>query len=97
MYPQDKINHPAAVVGTALRTLAAFEHPIKWLAVVLGLCSTFCVVQGWQLPAMVLSVPFCLIWIFFGWLRSEPQLQYINVVFVLFYLYGIFRHFLVGV
>ena len=50
--------------------------------------------QGWQLQAMVLSLPFCLIWIFFGWLRSERQLQYINMIFVVFYLYGIARHLL---
>ena len=92
MYPQDE-THPASATGTALRILAVFEQPLKWLTFALGLGSTLCVVQGWQLAAMTSSLPFCLIWIYFGWLRSERQLQYINVVFAIFYIYGIARHF----
>lgn len=71
-----------------LLAAAAYEQPLKWFAVGLGICSTLCVVQGWQLPAMALSLPFCLIWIYFGWLRSERQLQYINMIFAAFYIYG---------
>lgn len=78
-----------------LLTFARFEQPLKWIAVALGFCSTICVVQGWQLAAMMLSLPFCLIWIYCGWLRSEPQLKYLNVMFSALYVYGIARYFIV--
>jgi hypothetical protein len=29
--------------------LAAYEQPLKWLALALGLCSTISIVQNWQL------------------------------------------------
>ena len=76
-------------------TLAAYEQPLKWLAFALGLCSTVCIVQGWQLAAMMFGLPFCLIWVFCGWLRTEPQLKYINIVFAALYIYGIGRYFLI--
>ncbi len=78
-----------------LMSFAAFEQPMKWVAFVLGLCSTICVIQGWHLGAMLFSLPFCLIWIYCGWLRSEPQLKWINVMFTVLYLYGIGRYFFV--
>ena len=77
-------------------TLASFEQPLKWLAFALGLGSTICVVQGLQLAAMVLSLPFCLIWIYCAWLRTEPQLKYINIIFAALYIYGIARYFLIN-
>ncbi|WP_238365409.1 peptidase [Mesobacterium pallidum] len=70
---------------------------MKWVAFVLGLCSTICVVQGWHLGAMLFSLPFCLIWIYCGWLRTERQLKYINILFSVFYVYGIARYVLVEV
>ena len=73
-------------------TLAALEQPLKWIAFGLGLASTLCVVQGWVLPAMIFSLPFCLIWIAMGWLRTEPQLKWINILFAALYIYGIARH-----
>jgi hypothetical protein len=45
---------------------------------------------------MLLSLPFCLIWIYCGWLRTEPQLKWINVMFAVLYIYGIGRYFLVN-
>lgn len=87
---------PAVVMRRMLLAAAAYEQPLKWLAVGLGISSTLCVVQGWHLAAMVLSLPFCLIWIYIGWLRSERQLQYINMIFAVFYLYGIARHFIMA-
>ncbi len=75
-----------------LMSFAAYEQPMKWVAFVLGLGSTICVVQGWQLGAMVLSLPFCLIWIYCAWLRTEPQLKYINILFAVLYVYGIGRY-----
>ncbi|MGJ8626712.1 MAG: peptidase [Sulfitobacter sp.] len=74
--------------------LAQNEQPLKWLALALGLCSTVSIVQDWQLAAMLFGLPFCLIWCFFGWLRTELQLKYINMVFTALYLYGILRYFL---
>ncbi len=71
--------------------LAAYEQQLKWLALALGLCSTISIVQNWQLAAMLFSLPFCLIWIFCAWLRTEPQLKYINVIFAVLYVYGIGR------
>ncbi|NOX39305.1 MAG: peptidase [Alphaproteobacteria bacterium] len=72
---------------------AAFEQALKWLAVILGFFSAISVVQGWQLAAMVISLPFCLIWVYCGWLRTEPQLKYLNIMFSLLYAYGIGRYF----
>lgn len=79
-----------------LMTFARFEQPLKWFAVALGLSSTICVVQGWQLAAMILSLPFCLIWIYCGWLRTEPQLKYINLMFATLYVYGIARYLVIN-
>lgn len=73
-------------------TLAVLEQPLKWLAFALGLASTVSIVQGWTLWAMLFSLPFCLIWIAMAWLRTEPQLKWINILFALLYVYGIGRH-----
>jgi len=74
----------------------ALEQPLKWVALCLGLASTVCIVQGWQLAAMVIGLPFCLIWVYCGWLRTEPQLKMINVVFSALYVYGIARYWVLG-
>ena len=78
-----------------LLKFAVFEQQLKWLALALGLASTVSIVQGWQLAAMLFSLPFCLIWIYCAWLRTEPQLKYINVIFATLYVYGIARYFIV--
>lgn len=80
------------ILNMLVTTLAALEQPLKWIAFGLGLASTLCVVQGWTFAAMLFSLPFCLIWIFFAWLRTEPQLKWINILFALLYAYGITRH-----
>ena len=80
----------------SLMTFAAYEQALKWAALALGLGSAVSVVQGWQLMAMILSLPFCLIWIYCGWLRTEPQLKYINMMFAALYVYGIARYFIVN-
>lgn len=77
-----------------LAKLGAYEQLLKWLAFLLGFCSTVCIVQGWQLAAMQIGLPFCLIWVYCGWLRSEPQLKYINIVFSALYVFGIARYLL---
>ena len=78
-----------------LLRLAAYEQGLKWVALALGLLSTLSIVQDWQLAAMLFGLPFCLIWVFCGWLHTEPQLKYINIVFSVLYIYGIARYFVV--
>lgn len=78
-----------------LMDFAVFEQQLKWAAFGLGIASTICVVQGWQLPAMLLSLPFCLIWMYCGWLRGERQLKYINMLFAALYVYGLARYLMV--
>ncbi len=80
----------------SLMAFARFEQQLKWVAVVLGVLSTVSIVQGWQLAAMCLSLPFCLIWVYCGWLRTEPQLKYINVLFAALYVYGIGRYLIIN-
>ena len=75
--------------------LTALEQPLKWVAFALGLLSTISIIQGWTFAAMAFSLPFCLIWIAFAWLRTEPQLKWINILFAGLYVYGIGRHMLV--
>ena len=77
-----------------LMALAAYEQSMKRVAVVLGIGSTLAVVQGWVLLAMCLSLPFCLIWSYCGWLHREPQLKWLNIMFAVFYVYGLARYFL---
>lgn len=79
-----------------LLSFARYEQPLKWLALILGIASTICIVQGWQLAAMLISLPFCLIWAYCGWLRTEPQLKYLNILFAALYVYGIARYFLIA-
>jgi hypothetical protein len=71
--------------------LAAFEQELKWVALALGLASTIAIVQNWQPWPMVLGLPFCLIWVYCGWLRTERQLKWINIIFSALYIYGLFR------
>ena len=57
------------------------EKLLKNLALILGLFSAVAVVIDLYPLTMFLSLPFCLIWIYCGWLRTEPQLKWINVGF----------------
>jgi hypothetical protein len=45
---------------------------------------------------MFLSLPFCIIWMSMAWLHTERQLKWVNILFALFYVYGIGRYFLIG-
>ena len=69
---------------------------LKWVAVALGLAATLALVLEWHPWPMLLSLPFCLIWIYVAWLNTEPQLKYINIVFSGLYVWGILRYFLAG-
>lgn len=75
-----------------LMRFAAYEQHLKWLALGLGVGSTLSVVQGWHLAAMLFSLPFCVIWMYCGWLRNERQLKYLNMMFTAFYVYGLARY-----
>lgn len=77
-----------------LEKFAHLEQQLKWLSFALGLLSTISIVQGWHLASMVIGLPFCLIWVYCGWLRTEPQLKYINLLFAGLYVYGIGRYLL---
>ena len=79
-----------------LMDFAVYERHLKWAALVLGVCSTLAVVQGWQLLAMMFSLPFCLIWMYCGWLHGERQLKYINMLFAALYVYGLGRYALIA-
>jgi len=70
------------------------EKALKSVALVLGILSAIAVVFDLYPYTMFLSLPFCLIWVYCGWLRTEPQLKWINVIFLCLYTYGIGRYFM---
>jgi len=69
------------------------EKQLKNFALILGILSAIAVVFDLYPLTMFLSLPFCVIWIYCGWLRSEPQLKWINIVFLMVYGFGIARYF----
>jgi len=72
--------------------LINYEQELKWIALVLGIVSTICIVQDWYPFTMFVSLPFCLIWVCYAWLHTERQLKYINIIFSALYIYGIIRY-----
>lgn len=70
------------------------EKLLKNIALVLGLLSAIAIILDWYPLTMFLSFPFCLIWIYCAWLHTEPQLKWVNLIFLLIYAYGITRYFL---
>lgn len=66
-----------------------YEQPLKWFALPLGIASIVAIVQNWYPYTMFISLPFCLIWAYCGWLRTEAQLKSVNVLFCALYGYGI--------
>ena len=69
------------------------EQRLKNIALVFGLLSVAAVVFDFYPYTMFFSLPFCAIWIFCAWLRSEPQLKWINIVFFCLYVFCISRYF----
>jgi hypothetical protein len=69
------------------------EQRLKNTALVFGLLSVAAVVFDFYPYTMFFSLPFCAIWIYCAWLRSEPQLKWINIVFFCLYVFGISRYF----
>ena len=71
------------------------EKLLKNIALLLGLLSAIAIIFDSYPHTMILSFPFCLIWIYCAWLRTEPQLKWVNLIFLFIYSYGIGRYFLV--
>ena len=69
------------------------ERFLKWFALLLGILSAVAVILDWYPYTMLISFPFCLIWIYCAWLHTEPQLKWINIIFALLYAYGIARYY----
>jgi hypothetical protein len=60
---------------------APTETYLKNIALVLGVASAIAVVFDAYPYTIFLSFPFCLIWIYCGWLHTKPQLTWINAIF----------------
>ena len=69
------------------------EKFLKNVTLLLGLLSATAIIFDWYPLTMFLSFPFCLIWIYCAWLRTEPQLKWVNLIFLLIYSCGIVRYF----
>jgi hypothetical protein len=72
------------------------ERALKNVALLLGLSSAVAIIFDWYPLTMFLSFPFCLIWIYCAWLHHEPQLKWVNLIFLLIYGYGLARYFMTG-
>jgi len=70
------------------------EKILKYIALLLGILSAIAIIFDWYQLTMFLSFPFCLIWIYCAWLHTEPQLKWVNFIFLLIYFFGITRYFL---
>ena len=69
------------------------ELYLKNFALLLGVISVVTIVLDLYPWTMFVSLPFCLIWVYCGWLRTEPQLKWVNIIFRVLYLFGIIRYF----
>ena len=67
------------------------ERNLKNFALLLGVISVVTIVLDLYPWTMFVSLPFCLIWVYCGWLRTEPQLKWVNIIFSVLYLFGIAR------
>ena len=65
------------------------EQYLKNFALLLGVISVVTIVLDLYPWTMFVSLPFCLIWVYCGWLRTEPQLKWVNIIFSVLYLFGI--------
>ena len=65
------------------------ERTLKNFALLLGILSALAIIFDWYPLAMFFSFPFCLIWIYMAWLHTELQLKWVNLIFLLIYLFGI--------
>jgi hypothetical protein len=73
----------------------SWEIYLKNIALLLGVLSVVTIILDWYPFTMFISLPFCMIWVYFGWLRTEPKLKSVNVIFCTLYLFGIVRYFFI--
>ena len=73
----------------------SWENYLKNIAFLLGVLSVVAIILDWYPFTMFISLPFCMIWVYCGWLRTEPQLKWINMIFCILYLFGIVRYFFI--
>ena len=73
----------------------SWENHLKNIALLLGVLSVVAIILDWYPLTMFISLPFCLIWVYCGWLRTEPQLKWVNAIFCTLYLFGIVRYFFI--
>ena len=71
------------------------EQYLKNFALLLGVISVVTIVLDLYPWTMFVSLPFCLIWVYSGWLRTEPQLKWVNIIFSVLYLFGIARYLMI--
>ena len=85
-----------SMIGTFLPSQISqkIEKLLKNVALVLGLLSAVAIIFDLYPLTMFLSFPFCLIWIYWAWLHTEPQLKWVNLIFLFIYCFGIARYFL---
>ena len=69
------------------------EKNLKNVALMLGILSAIAIIFDWYPLTIFLSFPFCLIWIYCAWLDAEPQLKWVNLIFLLIYSYSIIQYF----
>ena len=69
------------------------ETLLKNIALMLGLLSAVAIIFDWYPLTMFLSFPFCVIWIYCAWLHTEPQLKWVNFIFLFIYFFGITKYF----
>ena len=74
----------------------SWEINLKNIALFLGVLSVIAIIMDWYPFTMFISLPFCLIWVYCGWLRSESQLKWVNVIFYILYLSVIVRYFTIN-
>ena len=72
-----------------------FEIHLKNIALLLGVIGVVFVIMDWYPYTMFIPLPYCMIWVYCGWLKTEPQLKWVNVIFCILYLFGIVRYFLI--
>jgi len=73
----------------------SWENYLKNIALLLGVLSVVAIILDWYPFTMFISLPFCMIWVYCGWLRTEPQLKWVNMIFCILYLFGIVRYFFI--
>ena len=69
------------------------EKLLKDIALILGIFSAIAIIFDWYQLTMFLSFPLCLIWIYCAWLHTEPQLKWVNFIFLFIYFFGITKYF----